>query len=79
MATLNGGAYLAEQLASLAAQSRTPDELVICDDGSTDDTIAVIEQFQRSAAFPVRLHRNSERLGYSLNFSRAANLCLEGR
>ena len=40
MATYNGSAYVAEQLDSFARQTRLPDELVICDDCSTDDTVA---------------------------------------
>ena len=41
MGTYNGGLYLREQLDSIAAQTRPPDELVVCDDGSTDRTVAI--------------------------------------
>ena len=75
MATLNGARYLEVQLHSIAAQSRTPDELVVCDDGSTDETVNLIERFARTAPFPIRIARNSERLGYKRNFIKAANLC----
>ncbi len=40
MCTYNGERFLAEQLDSIAKQSRLPDELVVCDDGSTDRTVA---------------------------------------
>lgn len=73
MATYNGAPWLAAQLRSLARQSRLPDELVICDDGSDDATIAVIERFD--APFPVTLHRNPERLGYSGNFTQVIGMC----
>jgi glycosyltransferase involved in cell wall biosynthesis len=49
--------------------------LVITDDNSTDNTIQIIESFARNAPFPIRLERNSERLGYRENFMRAAHLC----
>src|SRR5260221_14241396 len=75
MATYNGQKYIQRQLDSLAAQTRIPDELVICDDGSEDDTIAIVESFARSAPFPVKIHRNDVRLGYRANFMRAAGLC----
>jgi rhamnosyltransferase len=75
MATFNGERFLAEQLQSLATQARMPDELVICDDGSTDGTVAVIEAFSRSAPFPVTFVRNEIRLGHTRNFLRAASLC----
>jgi glycosyltransferase involved in cell wall biosynthesis len=75
MATYNGGKYLRRQLDSLATQSQRPSELVITDDCSADDTIAVIEAFANSAPFPVKLSRNETRLGYRANFMRAASLC----
>ena len=69
------GAISREQLADLAAQSVLPAELVVCDDGSTDDTLAILERFAITAPFPVRVHRNSERLGYRANFLKCAGLC----
>jgi glycosyltransferase involved in cell wall biosynthesis len=64
-----------EQLESIAAQTLPPAELVVCDDGSTDGTIAAIEAFAASAAIPVRLHRNEARLGAARNFMQAIALC----
>lgn len=75
MATFNGAAYLADQLADLSRQSTLPSELVVCDDGSTDETFAILERFAEEAPFPVRVHRNSERLGYRANFLKCAGLC----
>jgi hypothetical protein len=75
LATYNGGKYLDEQLQTLARQEQLPDELVITDDASADDTVAKVEAFAASAPFPVRLYRNTERLGYRTNFMRAASLC----
>jgi glycosyltransferase involved in cell wall biosynthesis len=45
LCTYNGAVYLKEQLESIAAQTRPPDELVISDDQSTDDTLRLIEEF----------------------------------
>src|SRR6185312_6130970 len=56
-------------------QTRVPDELVICDDASTDESMEIARAFSRRAAFPVRLQRNSENLGSSKNFERAIQLC----
>ena len=75
MATYNGARFVRAQLDSFANQSRRPDELVVTDDGSTDETIAIVEQFAQEAPFPVQVHRNPERLNYSRNFERAVFLC----
>ena len=74
MATCNGERFLIEQLDSIAAQTLVPDEIVIADDSSDDGTIAVVEDWARSAPLPVRLYRNAERLGYSQNFAKALAL-----
>ena len=42
--TYNGADYLAEQVASLQAQTRRDWKLYICDDGSADDTPALLKQ-----------------------------------
>lgn len=75
MATYNGARYLSEQLASFAAQTRLPDELVVCDDGSTDGTPALVDAFAAHAPFAVRLHRNPANLGYNRNFAQVIGLC----
>jgi glycosyltransferase involved in cell wall biosynthesis len=75
MATYNGAKYLQDQLDSFAAQTRLPDELVVCDDGSKDQTIEIIENFSRTVAFSVRIYRNETRLGYAQNFGQAMSLC----
>ena len=75
MATYNGEAFLREQLDSLARQTLLPLELVVTDDGSTDGTLTLLEEFGKTSPFPVRVHRNPERLGYAENFFRACSLC----
>ncbi|HEY0111890.1 MAG TPA: glycosyltransferase family 2 protein [Allosphingosinicella sp.] len=75
LATYNGRRYLAEQLASLVAQRRRPDELVVCDDGSTDSTVELLEEFARTVPFRVRVYRNDLNLGVLRNFEKALSLC----
>ncbi len=75
MATYNGGRYLATQLDSLAAQTRLPDELVITDDCSKDDTVEIARAFAKRAPFPVRVEVNEAPLRMGRNFQRAASLC----
>lgn len=75
MASYNGARFIGAQLESFRAQSRLPDELVVCDDGSSDGTPEIVEKFGASAPFAVRVERNPERLGYTKNFERAVSLC----
>jgi glycosyltransferase involved in cell wall biosynthesis len=70
MCTYNGAAFLRAQLESILAQSRRPDEIVICDDGSTDETESVVKEFA-----PIVFHRNEKNLGAVKNFERAIGLC----
>jgi glycosyltransferase involved in cell wall biosynthesis len=75
MASYNGGRFIGRQLQSFANQSLLPSQLVICDDGSSDDTVAIVEEFAARAPFDVQLVINPERLGYNRNFAKAIGLC----
>ncbi|WP_322042740.1 glycosyltransferase [Paraburkholderia sp. J67] len=75
MATYNGAKYILEQLQSLANQTLLPYELVVTDDGSTDDTLAIVERFAERAPFTVHVSANPQRLNFAGNFLRAASLC----
>ncbi len=75
LATYNGEHYLAEQLESFASQTRLPDQLVVCDDCSNDNTISILESFAASAHFPINIYINRNNLGTGRNFARALNLC----
>lgn len=75
MATYNGAAFLVEQLASIAAQSRPPDELVVGDDGSGDGTLACLADFAARAPFPVLVEVNRARLGVAGNFFATIGRC----
>lgn len=45
VATYNGEKYLSEQLNSFMKQSILPDEIVISDDNSMDNTIKIAKEF----------------------------------
>jgi glycosyltransferase involved in cell wall biosynthesis len=75
MCTYNGEKYLAEQLESILRQTRPPDELVVSDDGSTDSTLQILEQFRARAPFPVIVSRNSATLGTHGNFLECVDRC----
>ena len=75
LCTYNGERFLDAQLTSLAEQSHRPDEVVICDDDSSDGTLGIIQAFADTAPFKVRVFRNSQNLGYVKNFEKAVSLC----
>ena len=75
LGTYNGARFLDEQLRSIAAQTRLPDELVVCDDGSSDETVSIVRRFAAERPFEVRLEINERNAGSRANFARAASLC----
>ena len=75
MCTYNGARYLEEQLASIVAQTRLPDELVICDDCSTDNTLSLLESFAATSPLDVKIKTNQTRLGSTRNVEQAIKLC----
>ena len=75
MCTYNGVRHLGEQLASIAGQTRPPDELVVCDDCSGDATAGIVREFAAAASFPVRLYVNDRNLGSTRNFEQAIGRC----
>jgi glycosyltransferase involved in cell wall biosynthesis len=75
LCTFNGARFLEPQLASLLAQTRLPDELVVCDDRSSDGTLSILEAFARRAPFPVRIEVNDVTLRSTKNFEKAIALC----
>lgn len=75
MCTYNGAKYLPEQLKSIADQIIPVDELVVCDDGSNDDTIEVLKTFSKNSSFPIFIHQNKSNLGSTKNFEKCLSLC----
>jgi len=68
MATFNGEKYLADQLKSLENQSYKNWRLIISDDGSSDNTIAIAKKFQEKWGSDQLQIREGPRLGFCLNF-----------
>jgi glycosyltransferase involved in cell wall biosynthesis len=75
MCTYNSVRYVREQLDSFVNQTRPPDELVICDDASTDGTGDIVAAFARTAPFEVRTLIQPRNVGGIANFEAAISLC----
>ena len=77
IALYNGARFLEEQLDAVRCQTCPPDQVVMCDDGSTDDTVAIarsyIEKYQMQDRWSVYI--NEQNLGYAKNFYQAMSLC----
>ena len=78
LCTYNGAVYLEEQLLSILWQSLRPDEIVVSDDGSTDETLAVLERVAvtwRADGIDIVVLRNASALGVTANFEQALAAC----
>ena len=75
MCTYNGAEFLPAQWESILAQSRRPDEIIVCDDGSSDQTRSLLEKFAAESPVPVGLYFNQTNLGSVKNFEQAIRLC----
>lgn len=73
LATYNGERYLREQLDSVLAQDRVAIEVVAVDDGSTDGTLAILDDYARRDA-RVKVYANPRNLGVGPTFERAMSL-----
>lgn len=68
MATYNGELYIRQQIDSILPQLSNSDELIISDDGSTDNTIDIIRSYRDQR---VKLFHNTKRHGVAGNFENA--------
>lgn len=74
LCTYRGERFLGEQLTSLLAQTRRPDEIIVSDDASGDGTEALLEQFAASAranGIAVEVAIQPINIGFVANFSAA--------
>jgi len=68
MCTYNGAAFLRDQLDSIAAQTYTNWRLVVSDDGSSDDTLAILQEYQGQWGVDKLEIRFGPRQGFCQNF-----------
>ena len=65
---------LKKQIESILNQTYKNIEIIICDDGSTDDTINILNEFVNKYSF-IHLYINEQKLGFVKNFEKAISLC----
>lgn len=71
MATYNGEKYVREQIESILASTYTDFEIFIFDDGSRDNTIDIIREYEKLYPSKIHIHQNDTNLGVTTNFLHA--------
>lgn len=71
LCTYNGDRFLQKQLDSILNQTKSIDEIVICDDNSSDETIKIINSYQDKHPGLIHLYKNKSGLGTIKNFEKA--------
>lgn len=61
IAAYNAGEYITRALESVATQTRPPNELIVIDDGSTDDTAEQVKSFRNRSSLNVVLQQQANR------------------
>ena len=67
MCTYNGEKYLREQIDSILAQTYPIHEIIVCDDCSTDNTMAILQEYATRFTF-IKVHQNEKNKGCNQNF-----------
>ncbi len=76
LATYNGAEFIIEQLESLKNQTMPASQVVICDDCSTDDTVALVKKYiLENHLQGWSIEANESNLGFASNFAKALSKC----
>jgi glycosyltransferase involved in cell wall biosynthesis len=72
----NGRKYILEALQSIVNQTVKVDNIIVCDNKSTDDTKEIVNDFfSKQKDINCKLHVNESNLGYQRNFNRCMEIC----
>jgi len=75
LCTYNGEKYIEKQLDSILNQTISVDEIVVCDDISSDNTVAILNKFKEKYPNLFSIHINVQNLKSNKNFEKAIHLC----
>ena len=74
VATYNGGLYLRQQMETLVMQTYTNLEIIVSDDGSSDDTLEILYEYEKKYSF-FTVKQNIAPHGIKRNFENALKYC----
>ncbi|WMY75884.1 glycosyltransferase family 2 protein [Buttiauxella selenatireducens] len=75
LASYNGASYIVEQLDSIAQQTFLPYSVIIRDDGSTDNTVEIIEAYITTSHLNIKIIKDGVNVGYIKNFEVLIQQC----
>ena len=77
LALYNGEKFIEKQLDTLRLQTVKPKQVVLCDDGSSDNTVNIVNEYinKYSLGDSWKVCKNPQNLGYAKNFYHAMDLC----
>ena len=71
LCTYNGEKFIHQQIDSILKQSLKVDEIVVCDDGSNDKTIEILNDYSKKNPDLFKIHQNEKNLRSVKNFEKA--------
>lgn len=75
LCTYNGEKYIEKQIKSIINQTISPDEIIICDDCSKDNTVNIIRETLKNCSIKYKIIINDTCLGLHGNFTKCFNEC----
>ena len=71
----NGARYIRTQLDSILAQTHKVDEIIVCDDASSDNTKEILDEYKKNNPDLFFLHYNNQNIGPTKNIENAIQDC----
>ncbi len=68
MASYNGEKFIREQIESILDQTVLPDEIIISDDGSTDKTMEILQEFANLYPNLIKIYSDNPCKGFGYHF-----------
>jgi len=71
----NGAQYLRTQLDSILVQTQPVDEIIVCDDASSDNSKEILEEYKNKYPDLFFIHYNTKNIGPTKNIEMAIQVC----